>query len=757
MRTLPTRQIVSALNKRLAVAVALLAVLLLVSLPGVSAHGYIVRAIPEDRAALDRPPVRVQYWFSESLEPDYSSVTVRDSSGAVVAEGGVDPDDRTLLSARLPTNLPDGAYLSELKIAFSSDGHVIYDTRAFFVGVSADAGFGGAGASDLPVTLEMVWRALVNAAHTLLFGGFALYALVLVPAWGSDAHPAGLLPPRVMRRLYTIIALSLGIAFAGNILALLQQTMVFFNADLGRVISENLWSVVRVGTRFGDTWSARMILLVIVAGTTIASVIYRKEQPTWVRAFFTANIWAMALVLGSMSIASHAAGSLTLTWIAVFNDWAHLLGTGFWAGAITALALVLPRALSPLNPEDRRAALLAALNRFSPLAAGSVIVVIATGIYASALWFTEPDDVPTPYGGALAIKLALVGLLLGLSALHHMALRPAQYTRFERLYSMVGSFGGSLRVEAVLVIAVLFAVGLLSATPPPEPELAGRSIPPPRNTQVNGQYLITTTITPGGPGVNTYDVLVTRLMDNQPVENAVVRLQLSDPARDWRGTPHELESIGDGLYASAGADLSNVGVWWAAVDVLAENSGWERAAFAFAVNQEAAVLQNRPPSVINLIALMGVIGGTIFAIFPLIARFVRWLDFSPTAITVAVIAMVAVIALIGVTAAIIQQSDAQYQAAINPPPQVINPVIPTSDALTSGTAALAACGWTLDLANDAFRELIERLPRIRDEELYALIEDGWRGQPACVPANLEVHWQMVNTLRSYEMRARFNQ
>ena len=58
------------------VLVCVLAALLLAT--PTSAHGYIVRALPEDRAALERAPARLQYWFSESLEPAFSTLALRD-------------------------------------------------------------------------------------------------------------------------------------------------------------------------------------------------------------------------------------------------------------------------------------------------------------------------------------------------------------------------------------------------------------------------------------------------------------------------------------------------------------------------------------------------------------------------------------------------------------------------------------------------------------------------------------------------------
>ncbi|MFN8530064.1 MAG: CopD family protein [Anaerolineae bacterium] len=47
---------------------------------------------------------------------------------------------------------------------------------------------------------------------------------------------------------------------------------------------------------------------------------------------------------------------------------------------------------------------------------------------------------PTSYGGALAIKLIFVALLVGIGAAHHMALRPERYIRYQAFFRRVQSF-----------------------------------------------------------------------------------------------------------------------------------------------------------------------------------------------------------------------------------------------------------------------------------------------------------------------------
>ncbi len=75
-----------------------------------TAHGYIVRSIPQDRASVERSPSRVQIWFSEPLEPRFSNLTVSNQSGQRVdladQGGGVVPAMRINLQCGCHPNCP---------------------------------------------------------------------------------------------------------------------------------------------------------------------------------------------------------------------------------------------------------------------------------------------------------------------------------------------------------------------------------------------------------------------------------------------------------------------------------------------------------------------------------------------------------------------------------------------------------------------------------------------------------------------------
>jgi copper transport protein len=709
-----------------------------------AAHGYILRAIPEDRAVLERPPARLQYWFSEGLEPNFSRVILRDQTGAVLAEGEVDAGNSALMTLRVPQGLPDGAYVVELRPAFASDGHVVAQSRVFFVG-EAVAGVTGAAADYHVPLLEVAWRVVVLAATLLLLGAFVLYGWVLVPAWGSPQYPAGGLPPRVMRRLTIIVIGALAAALVGNVVALVQQSMVFFNTDSATVLAQGLWGVVRIGSRFGDVWNVRMLLLALVGVTTGLSIYYRARFPQFVGAFWKANAWALALVLGTFSLTAHAAGALLWPWAAVMVDWLHVLAVAVWVGGLAALVLVLPVALQPYSGEARRLALLAALRRFSRLALASLVVVIATGIYSALTWLYTPADVTgTAWGGALLVKSGLVVGLVLLGAAHHVAANSERYARWAALLGRPGSLALTLRLEVALALAVLVVVAMLAATPVPAPDFLEESTPAPHAITQMGDLTVSMTISPGGPGVNTYDLVMLR--DDAPVEDAQARLQFVNPARDQRSPWQMMEAVDAGLYVTAGAEIDTAGRWLAVYDLLLPDDEAERVVFEWDIRSEAAVIQTREPTLVHAGALALVIGAVLFALYPLLVRLYHWLDWRPASLAVAASALAGLALFVGLAVVIARQSEADYRAAINPTPQVVNDVLPDAESLRQGALLFERyCdGWAgRDLAL-----LVERVWRLRDEDLYTAVVNGWQGLSACSLTNAEQRWHIVNYLRA---------
>ena len=735
--------------RRLIISLLMLFIMMGSLLP-VYAHGYIVRAIPEDRARLERPPTRLQFWFSESLEPAFSELKLRDENGTIIAEGGVDERDDTLLALQLPPGLlEDGAYIAELRPAFASDSHVVAESRVFFVG-DTGSNLSGQAADDSAEPLEIVWKTLLYSASYLLFGVYVLYAHVLVPAWGNTKYPAGNLPPRLMQVLNRIVWAGLFVAIFANILALIQQTMIFFNVDAGQVISGGLWQVTRIGSRSGDVWNVRLLVLLLMFLLHFASIRYSKRHPKTVRPFWTGGVWLMALFLGAQAVNSHASGSLVMPWVALVAHWLHVMSVAFWVGGIVSLVLILPVALAPYSENTRQGALLAVMRRFSRLMTAMLLLVIFSGVYSATNWIFSPSDAQSTYGTALFVKLLMVALLVFAGALHHLALRPQLAEKFAVLLPLVrraGTFKLSLRIAAIVGLVTLLLSAWLSATPTPEPEFLQSEVETPRGSVVLDEIQVALSVFPGGPGVNTYDLVLEQ--DDRPVEDAQVMLQMVNPERDIRSAWQTVDFADAGLFVTANDVLDEPGTWWALLDITDENDTTRRAAFAFDITEEAAIIKLVNPSVQHIIALMLLLMGVWAVLYPSAKKLYSRLHLDRTtllmAISMTLISTVVIIASI----IFIQEQQAQFERTLNPLPQYVNTVLPDAASLTTGKALFSQhCAWS---DNRDFEALQRNLIVLRDDDLYTAVSAGWRDLPPCTDdLSTENHWHIVNYLRTLQ-------
>ena len=100
---------------------------------GVGAHAFLERAEPRVGSTLRTPPAQVRLWFTESLEPAFSSVQVVNEAGQRVdkGDGQVDPSNLTVLRISV-TPLPTGIYKVIWRV-LSVDSHVTEGDFSFRV------------------------------------------------------------------------------------------------------------------------------------------------------------------------------------------------------------------------------------------------------------------------------------------------------------------------------------------------------------------------------------------------------------------------------------------------------------------------------------------------------------------------------------------------------------------------------------------------------------------------------------------------
>lgn len=279
----------------------------------------------------------------------------------------------------------------------------------------------------------MSWLNLLRAAHfaalMTVFGrqAFALYAR----PWAQKNGQAGLI----------WLALAAGIAWLGLLL-------VDLAGGLADALRPDTLRAFLLATSFGPAW---LVHLSAIAANLLVARMKPGPGP------FTLALAVLSLItLSPIGHAARLTGGAEI--IALLVHSAHLLAAGLWLGGLWGLAATLPR----LTPDDS----IRLLHRFSSAATLAVTLLLVTGLIKTANAVPEWSALATSdWGKILALKLALIALMLGLAAASRFLLLP----RFEGMAApRTGALICHLVVaEAALGPAVVLAAAILGASPPP--------------------------------------------------------------------------------------------------------------------------------------------------------------------------------------------------------------------------------------------------------------------------------------------------
>ena len=301
------------------------------------------------------------------------------------------------------------------------------------------------------------------------------------------------------------------------------------------------------------------------------------------------------------------------------------------------------------------------------------------------------------------------------------------------------------------MLALLCAVAWLSATPVPEPKSQRKDVETPQITQTVGEFTVTSAIIPGGPGVNTYDVVVRR--GGAPATDLSIHLQLVNAERGIRSAWHSAEQVDAGLYAAAGDDIGIAGLWWLLLDIVDASGAVTRAAVAWDISESAAVVQSRPPNLAHLALLLAIAAMVASLVQRRARRLLGALNITPATGLLAAGMLALSVGVMALGAILIGERQRDYEATLNPPPEQVNTVLPDAESLRRGEALHRerCLGWQGQSAD--FRALRNRLLSARDDFLYGVVVAGWRDLPACTEELGERdRWDIVNYVRTFEGR-----
>ncbi|MCW7986121.1 membrane protein [Streptomyces platensis subsp. clarensis] len=414
-----------------------------------SAHAALTGSTPAQGSVVDRAPEQVTLTFSEGVAMGDDSIRVLDPQGKRVDDKklrNLSSDRVVKYGAGLPPGLRDGTYTVAWQ-AVSADSHPVAGAFTFSVGAPSK--------TTAPVAQQEAGGGLVGAlygiARYLAYAGFVL--LVGGAAFVVACRPAAALVRSVQRLVVYGWALLAGTTVA----MLLLRSPYTGSGDLADVFDLGGLQQVLI-TKPGAALISRLLLL--AAAALFVAVLFgayaRAHEPAGAdgpgaagesgergaadgagrgagdaeesaadgeepavdaaeqarrRKDLTFGLGFGGVIVATglaatWAMAEHASTGLQPT-VAMPVDVLHLLAVAVWLGGLAALVVSLY-----WGPPVERTA----VRRFSRLAFGSVVVLVATGLYQSwrqvGTWQALTD---TTYGRLLLVKVALVVVLVGIA------------------------------------------------------------------------------------------------------------------------------------------------------------------------------------------------------------------------------------------------------------------------------------------------------------------------------------------------------
>jgi copper resistance protein C len=127
--SMPPQDLANAFTK--IVALILTFVIALSAAFEASAHATLVKSDPGRRATIKTAPKEIVLWFSEKLEPAYSSVSLLNGEGKLVAtQPAVVSRDNTKRIVLVVDTLSPGIYRVRYRV-MSVDGHIVDSSYTF--------------------------------------------------------------------------------------------------------------------------------------------------------------------------------------------------------------------------------------------------------------------------------------------------------------------------------------------------------------------------------------------------------------------------------------------------------------------------------------------------------------------------------------------------------------------------------------------------------------------------------------------------
>ncbi|MFI6344921.1 copper resistance CopC/CopD family protein [Streptomyces sp. NPDC050560] len=396
-----------------AVALGVFGILLSGAAPA-SAHAALLGTDPKQGAVVETAPAQVSLTFSEEVTMADDSVRVLDPRGTRVEDGRATGAGHDTYRVRLRPGLGRGTYTVAYQVV-SADSHPVSGAFTFSVGAPS------ATAAAVPDqdTGGGVVGFLYNTARYFSYAGFVLLVgggTFVLACWrrGAGARP-----------LQRLVVSGWVVITAATLALLLMRGSYTKSGKVADIFDLGLLGDV-LETKPGAALVSRLLLLAVAAlfiavlFGTYARRVEAEEAGGGGDAGDAADgsrDLRFGLAVGGAVIAVGVAATWALsehasvgmqTLLAMPVDIVHLLAVAVWLGGLSALLTALYR-LPSLES--------AAVRRFSALAFGSVVTLVASGLYQTwrqvGSWSALTG---TSFGQLLLAKVGLVVVIVAVAA-----------------------------------------------------------------------------------------------------------------------------------------------------------------------------------------------------------------------------------------------------------------------------------------------------------------------------------------------------
>jgi putative copper export protein/methionine-rich copper-binding protein CopC len=453
---------------------------------GAAAHPFLIQSSPAPGTIAPQAPRNVALSFTQSVDPQASSIHVSGPGGRPIPTAGVARTGPTTLTTRLAAAPPTGVYKVSW-VARGADGHTV--SGSFPFGVPGPGGrppphveqLGAPGSpgrqkASNERTIDVVTRWLGIVAAGMLLAGFAVR---LRARSGDDARWS-----RVRAAAVAVTALAsaeaVQAAARGSGGAAWHEIVAEPRGQLALI---RLAAMIALAFALAGLRSARAADAATGAGGLAALVTYALE--------------------GHVQTITHGAVAGYAAQIV------HVTAAGVWVGGLVLLGTGVVRGRE-------------ALRAFAPIAAVAVGLLVIGGALVAvrevhAWYFLRWST----YGRVVIAKVALLLALLALAGLTVLALRRGR------------AAGWPLRVEAAGAVVVVLLASTLAGLPPGR----GQLLPAQRGNLLTGASFATVStqrtaagiaLAPARPGANELVVTPTTLDGRAPAAGVrSVRASLS--------------------------------------------------------------------------------------------------------------------------------------------------------------------------------------------------------------------------------------